>query len=197
MRVDASTSFDYRANQAIQDNQSFITVFHAVPWHDEYRGGKSLHLDLPLPAKAAYFTIAAPGVDREECAITTSGEYFGDWLSSSWLSLARVGASGKSGAVHAGPAIMRAIVDRVHLLIINRFGRAESLGRGLRACFEAAIAADVPVLTAVRPPYDQAWQNFHGGFGLSLPCDEDQVAGWVTGVAASKPTSDCPLNVSA
>ncbi len=97
----------------------------------------------------------------------------------------------------AEPAIMRAIVDRVHLLIINRFGRAESLGRGLRACFEAAIAADVPVLTAVRAPYDQAWQNFHGGFGLSLPCDEDQVAGWVTDVAASKPTSDCPHNASA
>ena len=39
------------------------------------------------------------------------------------------------GLLDAEPAIMAAIADRVDLLVINRFGRAESLGRGLLGCF--------------------------------------------------------------
>lgn len=91
------------------------------------------------------------------------------------------------GLADAEPAIMRAISDRVDLLIINRFGRAESLGRGLRTSFEAAIAADIPVLTAVRAPYDEAWQNFHDGMGSKLPCDVGQVTGWAASVVTLRP----------
>ena len=90
------------------------------------------------------------------------------------------------GLTDAEPAIMQAIADRVDLLIINRFGRAESLGRGLRACFEAALAADVQVLTAVRKPYDDAWNNFHGGMGYELPCDVEAVARWAQSTVAPR-----------
>lgn len=90
------------------------------------------------------------------------------------------------GLADAEPAIMQAIADRVDLLVINRFGRAESLGRGLRACFEAALAADVSVLTAVRKPYDDAWQQFHGGVGYDLPCDIDRVTDWALDARATR-----------
>lgn len=90
------------------------------------------------------------------------------------------------GLADAEPAIMQAITDRVDLLVINRFGRAESLGRGLRTCFEAAIAADIPVLTAVRAPYDEAWLNFHGGIGSKLLCEVGQVTGWAASVVTLK-----------
>lgn len=86
------------------------------------------------------------------------------------------------GLADSEPVIMQAIADRVDLLVINRFGRAESLGRGLRACFEAAITADVPVLTAVREPYDVAWNEFHGGIGHEIPADRDRIASWVSSV---------------
>ena len=73
---------------------------------------------------------------------------------------------------------MAAIADRVDLLVINRFGRAESLGRGLIGCLTAALEAAVPILTAVRAPYDADWRAFHGGLGQDLPADEASAIGW-------------------
>lgn len=89
------------------------------------------------------------------------------------------------GLLDAEPALMSAIAERVHLLVINRFGRAESLGRGLVAVFAAAIEAGVPVLTAVRSPYDEAWGRFHGGLGELLPCEPQSVLAWCSGLLAS------------
>lgn len=90
----------------------------------------------------------------------------------------------EAGLAESEIAIRQAIGDRVDLLVINRFGRAESLGRGLRGCFEAALAAGVPVLTAVREPYDVAWRQFHGGFGRDLICDASDVEGWASTLRA-------------
>jgi len=39
---------------------------------------------------------------------------------------------------------------RVDLVIMNRFGRAESLGGGLLSSLALAVAAELPVLIAVR-----------------------------------------------
>ena len=83
------------------------------------------------------------------------------------------------GLVDAEPTLMAALADGVDLLIINRFGRAESLGRGLLGCFSAAIEAGVAVLTAVRPPYDQAWYAFHGGCAHDLAPEMQEIIDWV------------------
>lgn len=83
------------------------------------------------------------------------------------------------GLVDAEPALMAALADGVDLLVINRFGRAESLGRGLVGCFSAAIQAGVPVLTAVRSPYDDAWRAFHGGCAHQLAAEEQDIVDWV------------------
>lgn len=84
----------------------------------------------------------------------------------------------EAGLALAEPVIARAIADRVDLLVINRFGRAESLGRGLRGCFEAAVEAGIPVLTSVREPYDTTWSDFHGGLGVELSTDQAAVQRW-------------------
>jgi hypothetical protein len=76
---------------------------------------------------------------------------------------------------------MGAIGDRVDLLVINRFGKAESLGRGLLAVFTAAIEAGVPVLTAARHPYEQGWERFHGGMGHILHASPDAIADFFMG----------------
>lgn len=86
----------------------------------------------------------------------------------------------EAGLAESEIAIRQAIADRVDLLVINRFGRAESLGRGLRGCFDAAILAGIPVLTAVRAPYDLAWASFHGGLGTDLDCELASVACWAS-----------------
>jgi Protein of unknown function (DUF2478) len=91
------------------------------------------------------------------------------------------------GLVDAEPALMAALADGVDLLIINRFGRAESLGRGLLGCFSAAIEAGVAVLTAVRPPYDQAWYAFHGGCAHDLAPEMQEIIDWALASTARSP----------
>lgn len=83
------------------------------------------------------------------------------------------------GLATASHAIDKAVADRVDLIIINRFGRAESLGGGLLASFSAAISAGLPVLTAVRAPYDLAWAKFHSGLGQDLPMNVEAITAWV------------------
>jgi hypothetical protein len=84
----------------------------------------------------------------------------------------------ESGLLDAEPALTAAIADGVDLLVINRFGRAESLGRGLIASFTAALEAGIPILTAVRPPYDDAWRDFHDGLACDLAAVPEAVIDW-------------------
>jgi nucleoside-triphosphatase THEP1 len=72
----------------------------------------------------------------------------------------------------------RASQDNVELLILNRFGKAEAEGGGLRPVFARAMEADIPVLTAVRAPYADAWLQFHGHLASDLPTDVDAVLTW-------------------
>jgi hypothetical protein len=58
----------------------------------------------------------------------------------------------ESRLLEAEPALRVAIAERVDLLVINRFGRAENLGRGMVDTIASAIEAGIPILTAVRPP---------------------------------------------
>jgi hypothetical protein len=64
----------------------------------------------------------------------------------------------------------------VELLMLNRFGTAE--GGGLRSAFVRAGEAGVPVLTAVRPPYIEAWSKFHGRLAVDFATDPDAVLAW-------------------
>jgi nucleoside-triphosphatase THEP1 len=75
------------------------------------------------------------------------------------------------------------IDDAVDLLILNKFGKAEAEGGGLRSAFARAIDAGIPVLTAVRPPYVEAWSEFHGGLATAIEPRLDMVLGWCRSVA--------------
>lgn len=66
------------------------------------------------------------------------------------------------------------------LLILNRFGRGESDGRGFRDLIAKAMILDVPVLTAVRPTYADAWSQFGAGMACDLRADRDTVLDWFT-----------------
>ncbi len=64
------------------------------------------------------------------------------------------------------------------LLILNRFGRGESEGRGFRDLIGKAMLLNVPVLTAVRPTYADPWAEFGAGLACDLPADRGIVLGW-------------------
>ncbi|MEM9106966.1 MAG: DUF2478 domain-containing protein [Pseudomonadota bacterium] len=66
----------------------------------------------------------------------------------------------------------------VDLIVLNRFGKGEADGEGLRAVIEKAVDLRIPVLIAVRDTYWKDWQVFSGEFAAALPLDADRVADW-------------------
>jgi hypothetical protein len=83
-----------------------------------------------------------------------------------------------AGLAEVGSLLERGIDRDTDLMLMNRFGVAEAEGRGLRSIFARAIEAGIPVLTAVRPPYTEAWADFHGGLAIDLPPSLDPVLAW-------------------
>lgn len=77
----------------------------------------------------------------------------------------------------AGPLLTRIEADP-DLLILNRFGKGESEGHGFRAVIEEACMRGIPMLTAVREAYVEAWQEFSGDLGILLAPDRDQAIDW-------------------
>ncbi len=65
--------------------------------------------------------------------------------------------------------------DETDVLIINRFGRSESEGRGFRGAIEKALSLGIRVIVAVRGQYGEQWGEFHGGMAHSCPPDKDKV----------------------
>jgi hypothetical protein len=85
-----------------------------------------------------------------------------------------------------GALLDRKFDDDADLLILNKFGKAESEGHGLRRNFARAIEAGIPVLTAVRPPYDDAWRRFHEGLAVALPPDFKAAFDWCASAVAQR-----------
>lgn len=65
------------------------------------------------------------------------------------------------------------------LLILNRFGKAEAEGRGFREVIAAAIARDIPVLTALHPRNLPDWTAFTEGAALLLMPDAPTLHHWL------------------
>ena len=74
--------------------------------------------------------------------------------------------------------ITDAIDSNVDLIIINKFGRAESEGDGLLSCIADAVSAGVPILTTVREPYVAAWSAYHGGLAVEIPPRIEAILDW-------------------
>tara|TARA_R110002020_G_scaffold34066_22_gene103699 strand:- start:26911 stop:27423 length:513 start_codon:yes stop_codon:yes gene_type:complete len=64
------------------------------------------------------------------------------------------------------------------LLIINKFGKHETEGRGFRPLIGEALARDIPVLLGVNGLNSQAFEEFAGGYAEELAADANGLAGW-------------------
>ena len=69
--------------------------------------------------------------------------------------------------------------DRADVLVVNKFGKAESEGRGFRPLIGQALAADIPVLTSVNAAYLPKFLDFAGDLGTELPAQSDAVLTWL------------------
>ena len=82
------------------------------------------------------------------------------------------------GLAEISHCITDAIETGVDLIVINKFGRAESEGDGLLSCIADAVSVGLPVLTTVREPYVASWNLFHGGLASELPPRIDAILQW-------------------
>ncbi|MFT3690462.1 DUF2478 domain-containing protein [Paenirhodobacter sp.] len=64
---------------------------------------------------------------------------------------------------------------RPDLLVLNRFGKIEAEGGGMRAVLEQALEAGIPILLAVNRKHLPAWRDYCGGLAEELPCDVDTI----------------------
>lgn len=83
-----------------------------------------------------------------------------------------------SALAEAASAVRQAIDASPALAIFNKFGAQEAAGHGLRDEMAAAVAAGVPVLTAVRDNLLAPWAEFTGGEFVPLACSADAALAW-------------------
>ncbi len=100
------------------------------------------------------------------------------------------------GLTEIGALLDRSLDRTIELLVLNKFGKAEAEGGGLRSVLAHVIETGIPLLTAVRPPYIEAWSEFHGGLAVDLPTDLGRVLAWcgdaVRELRAARPAEFSP-----
>ena len=84
----------------------------------------------------------------------------------------------------AGAQVAGAIEQGADLVIVNRFGRQESEGKGLSFLIERALSADIPVVIAVPSHRFADWIKFAGGMSVRLRCDRKTLDAWWQAVSA-------------
>ena len=71
--------------------------------------------------------------------------------------------------------------DGADLLVLNKFGKQEAEGRGLRSPIVKAVNQGIPVLVGLNPGRAQAWNAFCGGAG----------AIFTRGATGLRPAAEC------
>jgi len=74
--------------------------------------------------------------------------------------------------------VERAVLERVDLLIINKFGREEAHGRGLRPVIAEALIAEIPQLIGVSTRNLCDFLNLVGDSATRLTSDVEAITAW-------------------
>ncbi|MDH3474227.1 MAG: DUF2478 domain-containing protein [Rhodospirillales bacterium] len=69
--------------------------------------------------------------------------------------------------------------DGLDILILNKFGRQEAEGKGLRTAIAHAAAAGIPVLVGLNRAYAAEWCRFCEGEGQLLEAEPAAIARWL------------------
>lgn len=87
----------------------------------------------------------------------------------------------------AAGQVAAALETGAELMIINKFGKSEAEGDGLRAVIAEAIGRELPVLVGLNAANEAAFEEFSGGLAQKLTPEVGAVCDWVletTGRAA-------------
>ena len=87
-------------------------------------------------------------------------------------------------AVHA---VAPTLTQATDLLIVNKFGKHESEGRGFRETIARALELGVPVIVGLNAANAAAFEEFTGGMATPVPCRREAVEDWLdTSLAARR-----------
>jgi hypothetical protein len=82
--------------------------------------------------------------------------------------------------------VMSDLGRKPDLLLVNKFGKSESDGRGFRPCIAEALVNDIPVLTAVTQGNRAAFVEFAGDMAQVLPANLQDLRDWVLSLKQSR-----------
>lgn len=82
------------------------------------------------------------------------------------------------GLERAAGLVEAALERPTDLMIVNKFGKQEAEGRGFRPLIGMALAAGIPVLTAVNAANRGAFLEFSGGVAEEIPAERDAILTW-------------------
>src|SRR5260370_23915405 len=74
--------------------------------------------------------------------------------------------------------IERSLEDSLQLLVLNKFGKAEAEGGGLRDLVAKAVDRGIVVLIGLPARNLNAWRSFAGKFSVELSEDTTEIADW-------------------
>jgi hypothetical protein len=83
-----------------------------------------------------------------------------------------------SGLAEAAAWVREAVESRPDVLVLNRFGRQESEGRGLLDEIGAAVLAGIPVVIPVNDVLMQDWDAFAGDVYDRIPAAAGRIEEW-------------------
>lgn len=136
-------------------------------------------------AGAVRAAVAPPNVDR--CDL-----YLQDLATSAMVSMSQDLGAG-SDACRLDDAALDQIAaniefslhDGVDILILNKFGKQEAEGRGLRGAIAKAVELGIPVVIGLNAARIQSWCEFCGSTDTVFDTDDTAVDDWL---AANLPT---------
>ncbi|WP_209597824.1 DUF2478 domain-containing protein [Ruegeria sp. HKCCSP351] len=86
--------------------------------------------------------------------------------------------------------VTASLANAPDLLIINKFGKHESDGRGFRPVIGEALALDIPVLVGVNGLNAGKFNAFAEGAAEALPADLDAIEAWFNRIAQMRPAAE-------
>ena len=92
--------------------------------------------------------------------------------------------------------VERAVLQRVDLLIINKFGKEEARGRGLRPVIADALLAEIPLLIGVSTLNLCDFESFVGDCATRLKPDIEAITAWCRKAIEHGTQRRCQLQVS-
>jgi hypothetical protein len=91
------------------------------------------------------------------------------------------------GAIATLACAVEARLAQSDLLVINKFGKQEALGRGLRPVIGAAMMQGVPVLVGVNGQNLPAFLDFASGMATEIAPDPRSILAWARQVVPRDP----------